>query len=48
MNIILVTEKTKIGCLVNYEYVYCPGGTKVYGTGSKFATRQSKTMFTER
>jgi hypothetical protein len=38
-------EDKKIGCLVNYKYVYCPEGTKVYGTGGKFATGQSKTMF---
>jgi hypothetical protein len=35
------------GCLVNYEYVYCPGGTKIYGTGGKFAMGQSITMFME-
>jgi hypothetical protein len=47
-NIILGAEKIiSSGCLVNYEYVYCPGGTKVYGTVGKFATGQSKKMFME-
>ena len=33
--------------MVNYEYVYCPGGIKVYGTGGMFAMGQSKAMFME-
>jgi hypothetical protein len=47
INIIGYREYNTIGCLVNYEYVYCPGGTKVYGTGSMFATGKSKAMFME-
>ncbi len=35
-------EDNNIGCLANYEYVYCPGGTKVYDMGSKFDMGQSK------
>ena len=40
-------EYNNIGCLVNYEYVYRPGGSKVYGTGGRLAMGQSKIMFTE-
>jgi hypothetical protein len=39
-------EDKNIGCLVNYKYVYRPGGTNIYGTVGKFAMGQSKTMFT--